>query len=328
MAMPEAAKVLVTGGSGFVGSHVVDELLEAGHSVRCLVRGTSRLRWLEGKPIETIEADLSHADLAPAVDGVDAVIHCAGLTRGSPESLRTANVEATRRLLEACAVAPARPSFVFCSSLAAVGPATRQRPRRTDDLPEPNSEYGRSKLAAETEVRARAAELPAVVLRPAAVYGPRDADTLPFFRMAAKGLVVIPGPGRRLVQLVHARDVASALLLGMKRADGECRTYYVAHPQAFGWDELARAIGGALGRRTIVVPLPAPVFRMAGALAELTGASRRAGALDRRRARDLVEAAWTCDVGPTMAEMGWRPRFDLESGLGDTVRWYREAGWL
>jgi len=326
--MPEVRTLLVTGGTGFVGSHVIDALLEAGHHVRCLIRSSSRLRWLEGKSVETVEADLRGDDLATAVSGVDAVIHCAGLTRGSRAELYDANVIGTRNLLRACVQADRPPRFVFCSSQAAAGPATPGRPRRLDDTPAPNSDYGRSKLAAEAAVREHAPSLSAMILRPGAVYGPRDADTLPFFEMAARGLVVKPGVRKRLVQIVHAADVAAALLLGAEHAAPQVRTYFVAHPRVLSWRELAAEMGRALGRKPLVLPLPSPVFRLAGLLSQAAGSARHAGALDRRRAADLLEPAWTCEVEPTITELGWNPRFDVDAGLRDTVAWYREEGWL
>lgn len=321
-------EVLVTGGSGFVGSHVVDVLLEAGHRVRCLIRAGSRLRWLEGKPVQTVQADLRHGDLAPAVDGVDCVIHCAGLTRGSREALRAANVDGTRALMEACLAAGSAPRFVLCSSQAAAGPGRLDRRRRIDDPEAPNSEYGRSKLEAEGEVRGVSDVLETVILRPGAVYGPRDEDTLPFFRMAARRIVLVPGLRARLVQLVHVRDVARALSLAMSGAQVVGQTYFVVHPRIVSWGELAAAIGRALGRRPLALPLPSPVFRLAGALSEAMGGARQPGGLDRRRARDMVERAWTCDVESALEELGWTPHYDLEEGLEHTVRWYREEGWL
>jgi nucleoside-diphosphate-sugar epimerase len=323
-----ARDVLVTGGSGFVGSHVVDLLLEAGNHVRCLIRAGSRMRWLEGKPVETVQADLRDGDLAPAVADIDCVIHCAGLTRGSADSLRAANVEGTRALIRACVRAGSVARFVFCSSQAAAGPGRLDRRRRLDDPPAPNSEYGRSKLQAEAEVRAAEDVLEIVILRPGAVYGPRDEDTLPFFRMAASGIVLVPGWGRRLVQLVHVRDVARALSLATVTPHVAGRTYFVAHPRVVSWGELAAATGRALRRPIRTLPLPSSAFRVAGLLSEVLGGARRAGGLDRRRARDMVERAWTCDVEATLEELGWVPRFDLDEGLEDTVRWYRKEGWL
>lgn len=327
---------LVTGATGFVGSHVVDVLLEAAWRVRCTVRATSDLRWLEGKEADLLVADLAdESGLRRAVHGVDVVIHCAGRTRGSREQLFAANGEGTRRLLEVCAAEGrggrggrgGRLRFVYCSSLAAAGPGELERPREEDDPPAPNSDYGRSKLAGEEETRRFAGQMDVAILRPGSVYGPRDADTLPFFQMAAKGILVVPGIRRRLVQLVHARDVAVALRLAAERPAAVGRTYFVAHPEVLDWKELGAAIAGAVGRRTLSLRLPSPVVRAAGLAAGLLGAGKP-GQLDGRRAADMVERAWTCRVDRLMGELGWKPEYDGRRGLRATVEWYREEGWM
>ncbi len=323
-----AQTVLVTGGTGFVGSHVVDVLLAAGHNVRCTVRGTSNLRWLEGKSVELVEADLRSGRLAEAVAGVDAVVHCAGLTRGSTDALFAANCDGTRVLLDACERADREIRFVFCSSQAAAGPGTLDRPRELDDPPAPTSDYGRSKLAAEEEVLRRSGQLEVAVLRPVAVYGPRDEDTLPYFQMAKRGVIVVPGVRERRVQLVHARDVATALLAGMRRPEAVGRTFFVGHPEFLSWDRLTAAIGEAVGRRTLRIRVPSLALLSAGAIAELVGSGKRSGQIDRRRAQDMAERAWTCNVNTTLTELGWKPEYDAVSGFRDTAEWYRAERWL
>ncbi len=319
---------LVTGSTGFLGSHLVDVLLEAGYRVRCLIRATSRLRWLEGKPVELHEADLVGGDLTSAVVGVDLVFHFAALTRGSKHDLWAANHEGTRALLTACVNQGELSRFVFCSSQAAAGPSTAERPREESDDPAPTSEYGRSKLAAEEEVLGHGDRFEVVVLRPAAAYGPRDADTLPYFQMAARGVMLVPGVRKRRLQLVHGHDVAEAARLAAEREKATGRTYFLAHPDVVTWGALAWNIGRAMGRRVLIVRLPSAVVRGAGAAAELFGGGRQPGQLDRRRARDLSEPAWTCRVDRALGELGWSPEYDLERGLLDTANWYRENGWV
>lgn len=329
MTMPSQGRtVLITGGTGFVGSHAVDAFLSAGYRVRCTVRATSSLRWLEGKPVELVEADLRRAGLDAAVAGVEVVIHCAGLTRGSSRDLFEANHLGTRALVDACLEREAPTRFVLCSSQAAAGPGELDRPREVGDPPRPISDYGASKLAAEREVARAGGALEGVVLRPAAVYGPRDEDTLPFFRMAEKGVMVIPGIRRRTVQLVHAVDLARAMVLAAERREAVGRTYFVAYPEIVDWSRLAEAIAEAVGRRPLSVRVPSWLVRGVGTVAGLFGGGRRPGRIDRRRARDMAVRAWTCRVDPLMREIDWAPRFDIEDGLRDTVEWYREHGWL
>lgn len=326
--MPNAERpALVTGGTGFVGSHMVDELLDRGVPVRCLVRNPSRLRWLEGRPVERVEGELRRSDLEPAVDGAGPIFHFAGATRGSAEALWAANHEGTRALLAACEARGHPGPVVFCSSLAAAGPAEPGRPREEDDRAEPISDYGRSKLAAEEEIRSRGDRIAGVILRPVAVYGPRDRDTLPFFRMAGRGLVLMPGRGDQEVQVVYVRDVARAAWRAAERREAAGRTYFIAHPRVVAWRELARAIGRALGRRVVAVPTPRALLVALGALVERWGPSGP-GQLDRRRARDLAVAAWTCRCDRAQRELGWTPAFDLDEGLRETANWYRAQNWL
>jgi nucleoside-diphosphate-sugar epimerase len=326
--VPDEPKVLVTGGTGLVGSHVVDVLLEAGLPVRCTVRATSNLRWLAGKPVELVETDLTGDELGGAVSGVNAVVHCAGLTRGSRRELMAANHEGTRALLAACGATGRQVRFVFCSSQAAAGPGELNRPREVTDAPAPVSDYGRSKLAAEEEVLAHSDRLEVTILRPVAVYGPRDEDTFPYFQMASRGLLVAPGLRERLVQLVHVRDVARAMLKALQRAEAVERTYFVAHPEVVSWGRMTAAMAQALGRRAVTVRLPSALVGAVGAISELLGGGRRAGQLDRRRARDMAVRAWTCDVDRTIEELDWSPAFNIEEGFRDSAEWYRKEGWL
>ncbi len=328
MMLPEAGRVLITGGTGFVGSHVVDVALEEGYTVRCTVRAHSRTRWLESKPVERVEADLTEGDLAAAVQGVDAVIHCAGLTRGSRVALFAANHAGTAALLDACLQRSEPPRFVLCSSQAAAGPGTLGRARTEADPPEPTSDYGRSKLAAEREVSRHSGRLKSVVLRPGAVYGPRDEDTLTFFRMAARGVVIVPGIRRRLLQLVHVRDVARALVDAAQKNRGTGQAYFIAHPEVLSWGDLTTRIAQAVGRSVVPLRVPSPILLAAATVAQIVGAGRRAGQIDRRRARDIVERAWTCRVERAMTELGWAPQYDSERGLQATAVWYRDQGWL
>jgi nucleoside-diphosphate-sugar epimerase len=320
--------VLVTGGTGFVGSHVVDALLRAGFRARCSVRPTSNQRWLAGKPIDLVQADLRLPDqLEPAIAGVDAIIHCAGLTRGSRDALMSANRDGTRALVQACQTTGRRIRFVFCSSQAAAGPGWLDRPRQASDPPAPATDYGESKLAAEAVV-AKAEDLDAVVLRPVAVYGPRDEDTLTFFKLATRGIIVTPGLRRRVVQLVHVRDLASALIKAVDRPQRSGDVFCIAHPEVVDWDQLAVAMREATGRNAITLRVPSFALQMIGAAAELVGGAGLPGRIDRRKAADMSERAWTCDADRAIEELDWSPTYNTRDGFRDSVNWYRQEGWL
>lgn len=321
------SRTLVTGATGFVGSHVAEAYREGGHELRCTVRASSDIRWLRDLDVERVEADLRDPGrLQEALEGVERVVHVAGVTAAARPSLyREVNVEGTRRLAEAAASAGVR-RFVFVSSLAARGP---------DDADGPVSAYGRSKREAE-QALARAGRGPdgaarameAVVLRPAGVYGPRDTDLLTLFRAADTGWLPVP-TGASPLQPVYARDVAEAALLAGEGETPGFGPWPLAEENWYRWQEVADGMSEALGRPVRTVPVPGWVLVAAGAAAEaVSGALGRTPELDRRRAKDLATHAWTCDPRASEEALGWRPAVPLAAGLRRTARWYRERGWL
>lgn len=312
--------VLLTGATGFVGSHVAEALDDSGHALRCTVRASSSLRWIEHLDVETVRADLrDEAALRSALEGVDRVVHVAGVTRApSPELFRTVNAEATEALARAAVEADVE-RFVFVSSLAARGP---------DGTSGPASDYGRSKRDAEEALAGLGGETEVVVLRPGGVYGPREEDMLPLFRAAARGWLPVPAGGG-VLQPVYAADAAAAVRAGLERATPGFGPWPVVEPGRYGWDEVAEGLERAVGREVRTVRVPAALAEAAGGAGELFARmTGRPPPLDRRRARDLTRHGWTADPSPTEEALGWRAEVPLPEGLRRTADWYRDAGWL
>jgi nucleoside-diphosphate-sugar epimerase len=311
-------RVLVTGATGFVGSHVAEALVARDLEVVASVRATSDLRWLAGLPVARRELDLATPrGLEALCRGIDVVVHAGGITRAAAAAdYRRINAEGTRALLLAAAAAGVG-RCVLISSLAARGP---------DGAPGPTSAYGRSKLEAEHVAAALTSSLAVVALRVAGVYGPRDTDLLPLFRLARRGALILPLPSGKL-QPVFAADVAE-LVVRLLEAPIGFGPWPVAEPRAYGWGELAALLGDAVGRRVRVLHAPRAVF-LTAAMASESAAALLGGppTLDRRRALDITDS-YTCDVSATEAASGWRARTPLQEGLERTVRWYRERAWL
>lgn len=310
------SSIFLTGGTGFLGSHLADALVASGHRVTASVRRTSDTRRIDRLGLEKVELDLGRG--SAGVRGHDVVLHCGALTRARNEAeFMAVNATGTERLARAAADAGVR-RFVFISSLAARGP---------DGAGGPVSPYGRSKAVAEDALGSIGGAMDIVVLRPGGVYGPRDTDLLPLFRLAARGWAVIPRSAAAL-QPVHVSDVVSAVLASLTAPAGE--PLPIAGAAASSWDEVASALIAAAERPGRVLRVPPPVFLTVGLLSEV--ASRWTGtapAMDRRRARDLSVHAWTCDIGPSRRHLDpWRPRVDIEAGLAQTAAWYRSKGWL
>ena len=328
----------VTGGTGFVGSHLVEELLRRGYAVRALVRDAPK--WLEGLDVETVRGDLFDEEaLRRGMDGATAVFHVAGLTR-APDyaALERANVTGTLNVLEAAAAQPTPPRVLVTSSLAAVGPSDRLpdgsgKPRIETALLRPISDYGRSKAKMERQIDAwqleRGDALPLVVVRPPAVYGPREADIFTIFKTAARGLFPIVGDGRKpQLSLVHVRDLVRGMVDALEADAAVGETYFIGSTRGYSWNEVRDAALQALGTRALRVNVPKPFVGPIGAVSELAG--RVTGSyppLNREKAREAKEA-WVCSPAKAARDFGYRQEVPLGEGMAETMAWYREHGWL
>lgn len=321
-------KALVTGATGFIGSHLAEALRSRGDEVTGLVRSPSKAAALDPLGVRLIQGDLDDPDaLARAVEGQDVVFHVAGLVAAKDESefLRV-NRDGTARLADAAARARVG-RFVYVSSMAAGGPAGRGCPLTGAEPARPVTAYGRSKLAAEKAVMEGA--LPWVIMRPPTVYGPRDREVLKVFRMARWGIAPVFGDGSQELSAVHGVDLAGALVAAGTAPATTGKVYYPCHPQVVTSEAFVRAVGGAMGRRVHLVPVPHPLGRAILGLTEAS--SRLAGQttiLTRDKANEFFQVAWTGDPRPLTRDSGWRAAHDLVSGMADTFRWYRSAGWL
>jgi len=322
---------LVTGASGFVGSHVVDELLRQGARVRCLLRSTSSRRWLEGKQVEYLEGDVClRQGLDAAVEGADWIVHAAGLTHApSAARFHQANVLGTENLLAAALNArPAPRRFVYISSQAAAGPSRNGAPVTEALAPAPVSTYGRSKLGGETLVMRAADRLPVVTIRPPPVYGPRDRVLAKYFRVVKHHVRPYPG-GASPFSVVYVQDHARAVWAALTQEAAAGQIYFVAGPDITSYEEMGDAIARAVGTWAMRVPIPA-VLLQAGALAgEFLGAmTRRAPFFSREKFREITAGAWIVSSRKIRDQLGWAPGASLEESVRATAVWYREAGWV
>jgi nucleoside-diphosphate-sugar epimerase len=320
--------VLLTGATGFVGSHAAESFVREGWRVRALVRSPERAASLSALGVELVHGSLEdERALRDACAGVDVVVHLAALTHArSAAEYESANAAGTRRLLNAARAAGAR-RFVYLSSLAAVGPAIGGRGVRADDAPAPLTEYGRSKLAGE-RVCTEVGDIEVVVLRAPAVYGPRDTDLYHFFRLAQRGVIPVPtGPDRPL-QMVHVLDLVRALVHAV-RARGATGVYHIAESRSYTWQEVGRLVGAAVGRRVRVVRVPASLLAGLAALSETAAALLgRSVIFNRDKARELLAPGWLCETEAAQAALSYEADIPLAEGLRDTAQWYREQGWL
>lgn len=324
--------VLVTGGTGFVGSHLVELLVSRGYEVSCLVRDPKNIRWLKGQKVHLVQGDCSNREsLETAVQNAATVYHVAGLTKAARRrDFYAVNHIGTRNLLDACAQhGPKVRKFVLVSSLAAAGPAQAGRPVKATDAPHPVSDYGRSKLFAEEETLKFKDRFPVVILRPSAVYGPRDADVFELFRWAAKGYILDMSGGERFLNWCYVKDLAEALVMAGERSVKSGSVYFVAEDRIHsmtGFQKTLQESGGVFAK---VIKVPVWAGYLIGLAAEAAGLlSGRATIINRQKVHEAAQQYWTCDLSKTRTELGFHETMPLEKGLAETWRWYRENGWI
>ncbi len=326
-------KVLVTGGSGFLGSHVAEQLARGGHIVRALVRKTSNKKFLEKLPgVELAEGSVEDkASVDRAMKGVDAVVHSAGVVKARSEAeFFLTNTQGTANLLDAAREhAPGLVRFVHVSSLEACGPSFDRAPVPPQQE-KPVTAYGRSKLAAEKECLARMNELPVVILRPAAIYGPRDVEILEAFRAVRRRQYPVIGDGTMLGSYTYGPDCARACIRAIEADVPSGSIYFVDDGEPMS---MARAMGEllpeAVGTRPLFrLGIPFPVLRVASLGVETYGRVRKKPVMLTREKVAMLRHHWVCDSSRTRQDLGWKPEVSFRDGLVMTAKWYEENGWL
>ncbi|HEX3747952.1 MAG TPA: NAD-dependent epimerase/dehydratase family protein [Bryobacteraceae bacterium] len=318
--------ILVTGATGFIGSHLLEKLRARGEAVRCLVRPATDARRLP-KGVESAAADLSSGQgLDRALDGVDAVIHVAGVTRALARAdYFTANARATETLARALTGRAVR--FVYVSSIAAVGPAEDGRPVDEATPPHPVSTYGKSKLQGEEIARALLPD--AVIVRPPVVYGPRDTGVFQILKAVSRGLVLEIAGGDRWFSAIYAEDLAEGLCAVARQPRAAGKTYFLAHREPIAWRSFGATAAQIMGRnpRTFRVPVfAANSIAFLGEMGSLL--SRNPAIISREKVAEACCRFWTCSPAQALADLGFEAPTPLAAGLAKTLVWYKEAGWL
>lgn len=323
---------VVTGGTGFVGSHLVDLLLKKGHEVKVIARKSSSLKWLEEKDVKIYDCGLNSKDaLKEVLKDADYVYHVAGVVKAKKwEDYVNGNVDTTRNILEAAIETGNKfKRILIVSSFTAAGPSTKEK--AVDETAElkPITRYGRSKKMQEELVHQFMDKLPITIVRPPAVYGERDTEIYLVFRTYLQGLMTMVGFDKKRVSLVHVLDLVNGICLAAENEKSAGQTYFISSEEYYTWPEVADAIKKATGKRAIRFRFPHFLVFVVAGFAELFALfSSKAATFNIEKARDFVQPFWTCDVSKAKEELGYNQQISLDDGIKRTIDWYKENKWL
>jgi nucleoside-diphosphate-sugar epimerase len=323
---------LVTGANGFIGSHLVDLLLQKNYRVKCLVRKTANCRWLDGKKVELVFGDMfSNDELGEALKDVDYVYHVAGVTFAKKkEDFYRGNVESTKSLLEIIYRSrPGLTKYVHVSSQACVGPSFDGKPIDETRDYHPLTTYGRSKAEAEKLVISYFDKLKCTIVRPPAVYGPRDYAIFEYFKSMNRRLQPLIGFENKLISLIHVRDLVKGFVLAGESGISSSGIYFISSEKFYNWRDVGKMTQKLLGKRSLAVIIPHFAVRTTAFFSEVFGAfSSKPVILNREKARELTQVYWICSAEKAERELGFKEDLTLEEGFKDTIDWYKAQGWL
>jgi len=309
----------ITGATGFLGRYIVSAFAARGWRVRVLARQAIDHPQFAGLTLDAVPGDLSNGEaLRALVDGADVIIHAAGLIKARDSAaFEAVNVIGTANLAQAIENSGTNPRVLLVSSMAAREPSL--------------SSYARTKRAAEqllaTTLKRRAT---LIIVRPSAVYGPWDRETLSIFRAVACRIFMRPRSAHARIAVIHAADAATAIATLCEQGSREALFELTdERTEGYSWDEIVRAAETAMQRRALVIPLPGPVVKAAAAVSLVVGKLRRHTPLfTPEKAREILHADWGSSLESQPPRSLWRPEIGLAQGFRDTVNWYRERHWL
>ena len=320
-------KALITGATGFIGSALAKELVGRGYEVTCLVRKTSDLHWLEDLDLRIIHGDCTDkGSLLHLPSDFHYVFHLAGLTKArKTEDFFLTNVQGTENLLSCLSVkAKGIKRFFYMSSLAAAGPSWNGVPLDEAAPPRPVSHYGKSKLEGELLTLAYKDRLPVSVIRPPAVYGPRDRDFFLFFKMIRRGFY--PYWGKCYYSLLYVDDLVQGLIAAAEARETEGKIYFLTDGRIYSNEDIVYEIRQAMGTKAVRLRIPASLMKFVVMISEKLGDGSTI--INSDKLREIQHTHWTCTAKRAETEFGFFPKVAIKEGIQWTADWYRIHQWL
>lgn len=329
------ARILITGATGFVGTHLVKEAISRGYEVYAGVRLSSNTEQLTKLGVRTVVLDFSDEESMRkslmALPVFDHIIHNAGLTKAAKANdYFETNTYNTQRFINAVIKAESCANkFLFVSSLAAYGPGKPdcREAVKNSDTPHPVTYYGKSKLQAEKYLTSQS-ELPYIILRPTSVYGPGEKDLFQFISLINKGFEFYMGKNVQQLTFVYVKDLVRVMLDSLE-SPYKNQSYFVTDGNTYTNTQLAQIVKQTMGKKTISIKFPMPIVRLVAAISE--SVSKTTGSmsiLNKDKLNELTATNWQCNISNLVADLAYKPEYPLEKGMQETISWYKEHKWI
>jgi nucleoside-diphosphate-sugar epimerase len=325
--------IVITGATGFIGSHITDELVRQGHNVTVIIRKNSSLHNIEGLPINIIEVDYDDiSSIQQATSNIEIIIHCAGMLFGKDyDEFKKANVDSTINLVESIRTNSNFKQFIYISSLTVAGPsASLDLVKKENDHKNPITNYGKSKAEAEDFLINQREWLNYTILRLPAVYGPRDTAIFSLFKLAKSGFATLIGFKTKYLSLIHSSDVVNGLNLTLNNEIAFKKVYFLSSDEFYSWEEVMDLIKkGFNKKRLIKLRLPHSIVYIIAFINSY--ASKIIGLtpiFDLDKARDFTQKYWICSNKLIKQDLNYEQLTSLEEGISSTIKWYKENKWL
>lgn len=324
-------KVLITGGTGFVGSHLAEELIKRGDEVHCLVRQHSDLRWLKPLNVKYVYGELTDKDsLIETVKDKDIIYHVAGVISAKNRAgYEQGNYLATKNLIETVYQYNRRISrFIHISTLAAVGPCLDGVCHNETVSPCPISDYGQTKLKGENEVLKYSALLPVTIVRPPVVYGPRDTGLYTLFKVISRGIKPVFAENK-YVSIIYISDLIEGIIRAATNLKGVGVTYFITNDEPVSFNYLGNLIANTMGKKTINIYLSDNLLKAAATISDMfTLLNPEISIFNRQKASEMTQKLWGCFNDRAKRELGFNQKVSTEDGFYRTVRWYEQMQWI
>lgn len=319
-------KALVTGATGFIGSHLVQDLMVKNWNVTCLVRPNSQTEFLKKFPVHFVTGSANdHSCLEKAVQDQDFVFHLAGRIRSASRKVYDmANHQLTRNLALACLKKnKSLKRFVYVSSISAAGPSHPDSCSEESQPPSPTSEYGRSKLRGEEAVREVWDILPTTIIRPPNVYGPRQQETEFLIKLISKRIVPILKDKKETTSLIYIKDLVEGIIKAAHSPKTKSQIYYLTDGKGYSWREIILTIKKHVFGDSLYLPLREELIYLSACLIDML---KKAGLMKshfgRKAWRVMAQTPWLFSTAKAEKDFGFRARYSFEKGIKETVNYY------